>query len=108
MHARFTLVAAVMGTLLAHSAMASETNLKLIDDPAAVTVRARCSGCHSVDYIQMNAGFLKREAWEAEVKKMIKVMGAPVPEPEIATIVDYLTRHYGAPPPPVQPGDGAR
>jgi hypothetical protein len=27
---------------------------------------------------------------------MIKVMGAPVAEPEVAPIVDYLSAHYGA------------
>jgi hypothetical protein len=43
----------------------------------------------------MNSPFLKRAAWEAEVRKMIKVMGAPIPEQEVATIVDYLTRNYG-------------
>jgi len=94
---RYTLLAALMGGLLLDTATANETNLKLITDPAAATVQARCSGCHSIDYIQMNTGVLKREGWEAEVKKMIKVMGAPVPETDVSTIVDYLTRHYGAP-----------
>ena len=76
-------------------ASAGEAALKLADDPSAVLVRARCSICHSVDYIQMNARFMKREGWEAEVRKMVKVMGAPVADDEFKPIVDYLTRHYG-------------
>lgn len=75
--------------------LANESALRLKDGPEAVTVRAQCSICHSVDYIQMNAPFMKRAGWEAEVKKMMKVMGAPVPDEEAARIVDYLTRNYG-------------
>ena len=77
------------------AALADESALRLKEGPEAVTVRANCSICHSVDYIQMNAPFMKKAAWEAEVRKMMKVMGAPVPEEEVPRIVDYLTRNYG-------------
>jgi cytochrome c5 len=80
---------------LATAAAANETQFKLAGAPEAELVRMRCSLCHSVDYIGMNSPFLKRAAWEAEVRKMIKVMGAPIPEPEVAPIVDYLAKHYG-------------
>lgn len=80
---------------IASSAFGGEGSLKLKDDAALATVRAHCSGCHSVDYIQMNAPFLKRAGWEAEVRKMIKVMGAPIPDADAASIIEYLTRHYG-------------
>jgi hypothetical protein len=43
----------------------------------------------------MNSRFLSRTAWEGEVRKMMKVMGAPVAEGEVASIVDYLTDNYG-------------
>ncbi len=43
----------------------------------------------------MNSRFMARAAWEAEVRKMMKVMGAPIPEGDVAAIVDYLTEHYG-------------
>jgi len=76
-------------------ARADESALQLKDAPEAVTVRAHCSGCHSVDYIQMNSAFMKKAGWEAEVRKMIKVMGAPVPEDEVARIVSYLAMNYG-------------
>jgi len=74
---------------------AGESDLRLADDSAADSVRAHCSICHSLDYIQMNSPFMKRAAWEAEVRKMVKVMGAPVAEADVATLADYLVRHYG-------------
>ena len=77
------------------AARADEAALRLKEGPEAVTVRAYCSICHSVDYIQMNAPFMKKAGWEVEVRKMIKVMGAPVPDEEAARIVDYLARNYG-------------
>ena len=43
----------------------------------------------------MNAPFMKRAGWEAEVRKMVKVMGAPVDDAEFVRIVDYLTQQYG-------------
>ena len=51
--------------------------------------------CHSLDYIQMNSPFLDRKGWEASVNKMIKVMGAPIAEPDAQDIVDYLAGNYG-------------
>jgi cytochrome c5 len=74
---------------------ADENRIQLKDDPEAATVRAACSVCHSADYIEMNSRFLKRAGWEAEVNKMIKVMGAPIAESDVPRIVDYLTRNYG-------------
>jgi sulfite dehydrogenase (cytochrome) subunit B len=74
---------------------ADEAGTGLRDGPEAVSVRAHCSACHSLDYIQMNSPFMKRAAWEAEVRKMMKVMGAPIAEPDVAPLVDYLTRNYG-------------
>lgn len=89
---------ALLLSILALPATAGEAALKLADDPAAGLVRARCSICHSVDYIQMNSRFIRRDGWEAEVRKMVKVMGAPVTDDEFKPIVDYLTRHYGIAP----------
>lgn len=74
---------------------ADETRVQLKDGPEAAMVRARCSVCHSLDYIQMNSPFMKRAGWEAEVRKMMKVMGAPIAEQDVASLVDYLTRSYG-------------
>ncbi len=74
---------------------ADESALVLKDDAETATVRAYCSICHSVDYILMNAPFMKKAGWDAEVHKMMKAFGAPVPEDEAARIIDYLTRNYG-------------
>jgi mono/diheme cytochrome c family protein len=58
---------------------------------------ANCAACHSLDYIRINAPFLTRKAWEAEVAKMITVFGAPIDPADAKTIADYLTRNYGKP-----------
>jgi cytochrome c553 len=87
--------AAGLALCAASVANADESALRLRDAPEAATVLARCSSCHSIDYIQMNSTFMKKAGWEAEVRKMIKVMGAPVPEDEVARIVGYLAANYG-------------
>ena len=87
--------AAVTAAAPMQSARADESALTLKDAPDAALVVSKCSICHSVDYIQSNAPFLQRTGWEAEVRKMIKVMGAPVDEADFARIVDYLTQQYG-------------
>jgi sulfite dehydrogenase (cytochrome) subunit B len=76
-------------------ASAGESTLKLKDDAASAAVVAQCSICHSLDYIQMNSRFMRAEGWQAEVRKMAKVMGAPIAESDIPALVDYLTRQYG-------------
>jgi sulfite dehydrogenase (cytochrome) subunit B len=59
-------------------------------------VRNNCSACHSSDYIetQPRAQTSKRDFWQAEVTKMIKVYGAPIDEGDVGKIVDYLTANY--------------
>ncbi|HEV8029241.1 MAG TPA: cytochrome c [Stellaceae bacterium] len=58
---------------------------------------ANCAACHSLDYIRINAPFMTRKAWEAEVAKMITVFGAPIDPADAKTIADYLARNYGKP-----------
>jgi mono/diheme cytochrome c family protein len=74
---------------------ADERAIVLKDGANAELTRALCSVCHSADYIPMNSPFLKRAGWDAEVHKMVKVMGAPITDEQAAKIVDYLTRYYG-------------
>ena len=81
--------------LACNGTLADETRIRMADAPETPTLIANCSGCHSLDYIQMNSRFVKRAGWEAEVKKMVSVMGAPVSEADAAKLVDYLTREYG-------------
>jgi hypothetical protein len=80
---------------IAISAHGGEMPLKLAAGDHAALVQLRCSTCHSLDYIVMNSPFLSRAVWEGEVRKMIKIMGAPIPENDAASIVEYLTRNYG-------------
>jgi len=83
-------------SLAAAAAHSGEASIHLKGGEQAVLVQLRCSTCHSLDYIVMNSPFLSRAPWDAEVRKMIKIMGAPIPDNEVASIVDYLTQYYGA------------
>ena len=78
-------------------ASAGETALVLKDAPGRQLVEKNCVACHSLDYIPMNSPFLDRKGWEGSVTKMIKVMGAPIPEGDVPGLVDYLARNYGKP-----------
>jgi hypothetical protein len=86
----------LVASMVTAGVQGDESRVRLVKDPGSDLVRARCAICHSLDYIPMNSPFLTRTGWEAEVRKMIKVMGAPVAEPEVAPIADYLAAHYGA------------
>jgi sulfite dehydrogenase (cytochrome) subunit B len=44
----------------------------------------------------MNSPFLSAAAWNAEVTKMIKAMGAPISDADAKVIADYLARNYGS------------
>ncbi len=72
-----------------------ESQVRLRDGPGRDLVAARCSLCHSLDYITMNSPFLDEAGWRKEVDKMVRVMGAPVKEDESAIIIDYLHSRYG-------------
>ena len=76
-------------------AAAGEESVRLKEAPGREMVEAYCTMCHSLDYIPMNSPFLDRKGWETSVNKMIKVMGAPIGEPEAKAIVDYLSANYG-------------
>ena len=52
-----------------------------------------CSLCHSTRYITMQPP-LPAASWEAEVTKMRKTFGAPIPDASAALIVKYLQAHY--------------
>jgi mono/diheme cytochrome c family protein len=87
--------AAVAAVSVVSAGQAQETTIRLAEGPELALVRASCSGCHSLDYIPMNSPFLKRAQWEAEVQKMIKVMGAPIRADDVGPLVNYLSSHYG-------------
>jgi sulfite dehydrogenase (cytochrome) subunit B len=65
--------------------------------PGVETVRTDCMICHSTDYIVRQPGGDAKH-WEPEVRKMITVFGAPIPEADVQTIVNYLATAYGTEP----------
>ena len=73
---------------------ASEESIQLQDAPGRDLVLARCSVCHSVDYVQMNAPVLDRAGWQKSVRKMIDQFGAPIGEDDANRIIEYLATHY--------------
>ena len=89
----FLLSLMVAGAGAARTSLRSSSRTR----PAGSWSRKTVSTCHSLDYIPMNSAFLDRKGWEASVTKMMKVMGAPIPNDEVPGIVDYLTRNYGKP-----------
>lgn len=52
-----------------------------------------CAMCHSTRYITMQPP-LPAATWDAEVNKMIKTFGAPIPEATAKKVISYLQEHY--------------
>ncbi len=95
----FVLVLAAIAGLTPGSASAAPVSYTLPDETAAFgpgpnleVIQANCAACHSADYIttQPRGPKFKREFWQAEVTKMIKVFGAPIDDADAGKIVDYL------------------
>jgi mono/diheme cytochrome c family protein len=87
----------------ARAADKSEKSITLPDDNAMATLKsapgvetatANCAICHSTDYIVRQPGSDAKH-WEAEVKKMVTVFGAPISDEDVKTIVNYLSSAYG-------------
>lgn len=64
--------------------------------PNLEAVQNNCTACHSADYIktQPQGPKFKKDFWQAEVTKMIKVYGAPIDDSDVGKIVDYLSATY--------------
>ena len=63
--------------------------------PNLDVVKNNCLGCHSADYVNTQPpNAKKKEFWQAEVTKMIKVYGAPIGEADVPKIVEYLASTY--------------
>ncbi|TAM88293.1 MAG: cytochrome c [Candidimonas sp.] len=54
-----------------------------------------CIACHSAQYMQTQPA-LSHAWWTAEVQKMKKAYGAPIPDADMSEIADYLFQAYGA------------
>lgn len=89
------IIFAVLAALIAVPAAADDKPVALKKAPGMDAVEANCQACHSLAYIPMNSPFLKPAAWDAEVGKMIKVMGAPIDDADAKKITDYLKANYG-------------
>ena len=94
---------AAIVALGAAAAFAAPINYTLPEEIAAFkpgpnvdVAQNNCTACHSADYIrtQPRGAKFKRDFWQAEVTKMIKVYGAPIDEQDAPKIVDYLAATY--------------
>ena len=94
---------AAIAALGAVAATAAPLNYAVPEDTAAFrqganleVVQNNCTACHSADYIrtQPRGEKFKKDFWQAEVTKMIKVYGAPIDEADVGKIVDYLAATY--------------
>ncbi|MGH9702610.1 MAG: sulfide dehydrogenase [Candidatus Acidiferrales bacterium] len=56
-------------------------------------VASYCNTCHSTRYITMQPP-LPAATWDAEVNKMVKTFGQPIPTDAVAKIIAYLQSHY--------------
>jgi hypothetical protein len=65
------------------------------EGPGADQINNNCLACHSTDMV-LNQPALSKDAWTAEVNKMINAYKAPVAPKDVNAIVDYLTRTKGA------------
>ena len=63
--------------------------------PGSEIANGQCLTCHSVEYVTSQAP-LPPAFWAASVKKMRQSYGAPIPEEQVAPLLDYLSRNYGS------------
>ena len=94
---------AATASLSAGSVNAAPVSYKLPDETAAFkpgpnleAAQNNCTACHSADYIstQPRGQKPRKDFWQAEVTKMIKVYGAPIDDADVGKIVDYLAATY--------------
>jgi len=60
------------------------------EGPGSDAINNNCLACHSAGMV-LNQPALSKQAWTAEVNKMINNYKAPVAPEDVGTIVDYLT-----------------
>jgi sulfite dehydrogenase (cytochrome) subunit B len=99
---RFLLALAPLAFAGVMAANAAPVEYKLPEEAAALkpgpnleVAQNNCTACHSSDYIKTQPTMKsKKDFWQAEVTKMIKVYGAPIDEGDVGKIVDYLAANY--------------
>ena len=65
------------------------------DGPGSDAINNNCLACHSADMV-LNQPKLSKQAWTAEVNKMVNNYKAPVTPEDVGTIIEYLTTLKGA------------
>jgi hypothetical protein len=65
------------------------------DGPGSDAINNNCLACHSAGMV-LNQPALSKQAWAAEVDKMINNYKAPVAPEDVGPIVEYLTALKGA------------
>ena len=73
-----------------------EETATLKPGPGADLATGHCLICHSAEYVTTQPRDKPLAFWKAEVEKMKKVYGAPIPDDQIDSLAEYLTRSYGA------------
>jgi hypothetical protein len=68
---------------------------KMFEGSGSDAINNNCLACHSAGMV-LNQPALSKQAWTAEVNKMINNYKAPVAPEDVGAIVDYLTRVKGA------------
>jgi sulfite dehydrogenase (cytochrome) subunit B len=100
---RYSPLLALAAGLVLATAQAAPVNYTLPDETAEFkpgpnldVVKANCAACHSADYVQTQprGEKFKKDFWQAEVTKMIKVYGAPIDDSDVPKIVEYLAAIY--------------
>ena len=80
---------------------ASNVELKPSALPGYHLAQQQCGICHSADYVSQQPPAMTQAQWTAEVTKMKKAYGAPLPDDDIPVIAAYLASAYGVPGPAV-------
>lgn len=100
---RSLLLALTAAALSLAAAAASPVSFTLPEETAAFkpgpnldVVQKNCATCHSADYVETQPRNVKprKDFWQTEVTKMIKLYGAPIDQADVGKIVDYLAATY--------------
>jgi mono/diheme cytochrome c family protein len=73
-----------------------EQTATLKPGPGADLANGQCLICHSAEYITTQPNDKPLAFWKAEVEKMKKVYGAPIPDDQVLALAAYLARNYGS------------
>jgi mono/diheme cytochrome c family protein len=68
---------------------------KMFRGPGSDAINNNCLACHSAGMV-LNQPKLSKQAWAAEVNKMINAYEAPVSPQDVGAIIEYLTGLKGA------------